>query len=721
VLPAKPWENVREGMRAVTPESSEIRPQAAVAPPEAPKSDPLSPVWVLLLESVSLLYISAPFLIFCLYWLRPIYSIPLAIAYVATLAWGGRRAVLWSRENAADVPFWQSVTSGWRPFLGVVVLSFACVACTGVGGLTFRFADYVTYDSLLKLLMGGEWPVGAAIERSSGTSLMPGVYYWAYFLPSAFVGKLAGWNGAHLFQYFWSSLGVLLVLLWFLRILGVLQIRYALMFLFFAGLDVLGYIATSHLPDGDKLTWADYLTGTYWWSIGPGWMAHWTANWALLTPEGTAVSGGVFYRFYGPLSFLFDGVIHVLPSWLLLMTVLHDVLRRKTLERAFFLTSILPLCSVFVTMGAVPMLAMAAWHTRLKGLFTPGNVVVGPIIVLLFALFYQHEEQDIVGGWLWKFQDLGETGPMLLLYYVVSFGILAAVAPSMQGDGFRPGRVWFYGVLAVFLFAPWYRMGLFNDFTTKFVIPSQLVFMICLATALLRPEGAHAVLRKRLVVACLVVGAWSGIGIIHRAVQFGFGFNPPSFERTVHPTEEWGKQGDMHVQSFTQEEFFWKYLARPVEYQPTPPNPVIADIDFKSPRTLPEHFVFFGGEAVKNESGFVIKTKGNTPFLRKYDQYLYTDKIGSIDLVHSVVDAEGNTPDYRIVFQWADDAAVARHGDTWPFHRWYSPVLYPKNALVTANSYWRNSVVQFALSLEIDGPPDAEYTVTLERLNFMQR
>ena len=673
------------------------------------------------LEAVSLAYITAPFLIFCFAWLRPMLSVPLGIAFLVCLVWGARRATL-EAPSAPDGQNWQAWLRQFGPRFGWLLLATAIiVACTGVGALTYRFADYVTYDSHLKMLVQGDWPPGVVLDFDGEEAYFPVVYYWAYHLPAGLVGSMLGWEAVFPFQYVWNTLGVFLLLAWFLRILRVFQLRYAFLFLFFAGLDLVGYLATTPLPDGEDVTWVDYLTGTFWWSTGPGWMAHWTANYSLLTPEGQEIAGGIFYRFYGPLSFLFDGVIHILPGWLLLMVVLHDVLRRRTLERAFFLTSILPLCSVFLTMGAVPLLAMAAWHTRLRGLVTPGNMLVGPVIVFIFMLYYQHESVEIISGWLWEFQDLGETWDYLLLYYMVSFGVLALVAPSMKGDGYRPGRVWFYGALAVFLLAPWYRMGLFNDFTTKVVIPCQLAFLVCLATAIIRPEGPAAQLRQRLLVACLVVGAWSATGIIHRALHFGFSFNPPPIERVTLPAEEYFRQVD-HRQVLSEETFFWSYLARPLSYQGVPPNPAIEDFDFTLSELPLDDWIPFGEAQSEPGTGFVIHTPGNDALLRNNSLIIDTSRIGSIELTHTLVDDEGNTPEYRIVFLWADDDALGQRGDYWPFHRWNSAVLWPVDALVSANPYWRGTVVQFALYLEVpDAEPGARYTVTIERLQFLQR
>lgn len=671
-----------------------------------------------MLEAVTLIYLGCHVLVFLAGWVRPAMSIPLMFAWVLFATYTSARAMRWAGTVKLDA--WLPGESLRRPAI-LIGLVAATVACTGVGGLTFQFFDYYMYDIVYKMLV--HYPLPSAYRYfidDVPMSLLP-VYYWAYFLPSAVVGKLLGWDAGYLFQYFWNCLGVLITMAWFLRILGVFQIRYALLFVGFAGLDIIGYLVTTPLPDGEFLTWWDYFAGTFWWSTGPGWMAHWTANYSLLTPEGAAVSGGVFYRFYGPLSFLFDGPIHVLPAWIIIVVCLHDALRRRTVERAYFLTAMLPLCSVFVTVGAVPFLAMATWHARFRGLFSIGNVVIGPVLVLIFMLYYGSVQSDIVSGFLWEFQRLPETWLYLALYYATAFLIYAFVAPSMRGDGYRPGRVWFYGSLVVFILAPWYRMGVFNDFTTKVVIPSQIVFLVCLATAIRSPEGRYAILRQRVLVGLLIVGGWSATGIIHRAVTFGFSVSPTPYERVPYAPEEMAVRKADQLLFFDEDNFFWRYIARPLNWQyEVPENPTSYLIDFTQEREGIRE-MFFVDEVWQTEEGVVVRTPSHKPIVRLSGLDMDTRQIGHVVLDHTVTNAKGDVPDYRLTFNWVDARNAARRGSYWPFHRWEAAVLWPEEARITANPYWRGTVAELAIYFEAEGPDDAEYIVTVRELRFTLR
>lgn len=678
------------------------------------------------LELASLAYISLPVFIFFLGWLKFPIAAVLSTAFFVFMVHGSTRAINWAKEQEGpggpSIAYTDPVRLGIRAGLMVALIAF-CVACTGAGGMTFQFSDYWVYDGHLREMIEYPWPMGVILKNVDPPLEMPGAVYWGYWLPSGMVGRAFGWYPAYVFQLVWNIAGVLLATLWFLRIVGRASVGFVLMFLFFGGIDVIGYVVTTPLPDGVNVSWYDYFTGTFAWSTGRGWMSHWSANFSLLTAEGRDIMGGVFYRFYGLLSFLCDGPHHVLPEIVLILLVLHDALRRKTVERLFFLTSTLPLFSIFATIGTVPVLALSAIHTRLRGLLTPGNLVVGPLIVLMFLSYYSSVETKIPTGPLWAFQDVSKTWSYLLLYYFSAFLVYVIVAPSMKANGYRPGRMWFYTAVAIFLLAPWFRMGVFNDFTTKVIVPSQMVFVICLATAIAQPAGPMAHARRYALIAALVLGAWSGLGVLHRALDFGFTFKLPPMNRASFTVDHMLTTRDSN-QIFKDDTIFWNYLAKPVQYTEAPLNEPTEVYEFGT-RHNPEYWIYFTPKRRTTGDKLIVPTQGDEPFLRRDNMEVHTRLIGSIELDHRVYDEDGNVPDYSIIFQWANEEHLNPDDpEDWPFHRWRSNVVWPPQEPVnpiSANPYWRGTVKSIALYLDIHGDPSKTYTVEVEELRFMQR
>jgi len=675
------------------------------------------------LEAVTTFYLVTAPVIFFGGWLRWYYAAPIVLGYVGTMGWSAWRAYGWARDERQPSPGWVSPTLPQLLLTGTGILIMVpfVAACAGMGGFSYQFSDYAMYDANLKFLIDANWPPGAITDFPEAGTKMPGIYYWIYWVVPGLVGKFAGWAVAYLAWFFWNCFGLILALVWFLRLIGSYRLRFAVLFLFFGGVDLIGYLLTSPWPTESTTPAVDYLTGTFWWSIGRGWMDYWTVNFSLLTQDGESVMGGVFYRFFSHLSFLFDGPMHVLPGWVIILVVLHDAWRRGTVERSFLITSILPVSSIFVTLGMVPVLALSVWHTRARGLFTLGNCLVGPVIVLVLFLYYQGIESSFPNSWIWDFQDLGETWLYLLLHYFSEFGVYLLAFPALAANGYRPGRPWFYTAVALFILAPLYRFGIYNDLASKIIIPHQVIFLACLCMALIDPDGDRVQLRRRVLAVLLVLGCWSASGIVQRALGFGFGFDPPPKDQVRYSPEVLPEEPVVTIE-FYSDTFFWEHLARPVDYLSLPEIEPVLVYDFtKDVKHF--HWIPFSEDFQFTDAGLVIETEGDQALVRRDNVGLETNDIGTIFIEHEIepLDAD-EMPPYVIVFQWASPQDIARLGSHWPFHRWRSSALYPHRDSIKTNSYWRGEVKDLAVYLDVlGGDPEARYRVTIKRILFLER
>ena len=704
------------------------------APPPAPAAEASAPSGIHrieqplaagVLEAVTTVYLAtAPILFFC-GWLRWYIALPLVLAYAATMGWSAWRAYVWARDErlfTVERRAPSNVQLGCT-IIGILVFVPVAAASAGMGGMSFQFSDYAMYDANLRLLIEADWPPGLVTEHQQVRNELPGTYYWAYWLLPALVGKMLGWSAAYFSWFLWNCFGLTLALVWFLRLLDTYKLRFAILFLFFGGLDLIGYVLTSPWPGESESPLYDYATGTFWWSIGPGWMDYWTVNFSLLTEGGDGVMDRGFYRFFSHLSFLFDGPMHVLPGWVIILMVLHDVWRRDTVERAFLVTSILPLCSIFVALGMLPVLALSLWHTRAKQLLTIGNVLVGPLLVAVFYLFYQGIETAFPNNWIWEYEDLVQTWPFLLTHFLSEFGVYLFALPVLAANGYRPGRAWLLVAILMFLIAPVYRFGHYNDFSSKVLIPSQVIFLACICMFLLRPEGKRALLRSRVLTVMIVVGCWSASGILLRAVEFGFGFHPPLQEQVRHAPEVL-PSAPLATIDISNNTFFWKWLAGSVDYlDPEPIEPVLI-FDFTAQDLKPYQWISFSEEFEFTDQGLVIVTEGDQPLFRRDNLGLDTDMVGTIFIEHEIesLDDGGDVPRYVIVLQWASPRDIARLGSNWPFHRWRSAALHPHRDSVKTNSYWRGEVKDLAVYLDmLGGEPNDRYRVTVKRVIFLER
>lgn len=220
-----------------------------------------------LLRQLTLIYLAVPVAIFFLGWLR----LPLALLTTGLLAWTCWRTG-WRRKKTEHETMRLSLVA---LLLGGVLPSLVFVALSGAGGWGSGDSDWYKHDTILFDLIQRSWPV--TYQTSAGPALL--VYYVAFYLPAALVGKWTGsWMLASQALALTMFVGILLSLGW-LALLGRRGEeadaqpplprtgwwwRAVVVFFCFSGLDAVGKLGVNlylHLPafDGD---WYDVA----WWA-----------------------------------------------------------------------------------------------------------------------------------------------------------------------------------------------------------------------------------------------------------------------------------------------------------------------------------------------------------------------------------------------------------------------------------------------------------------------
>ncbi len=188
------------------------------------------------LHRISILYLTLPFILFLFDWVRLSIAIP-AVAIILFALWQLLKNPPLSMPRPEPVEgFHFSLTIPTAAFC--LLLTGAWVLLSGVGGYAFQNWDHHWRNAVLHDLINFDWPVYYTQPESGPVKML--VYYVGYWLPSALVGKLFGWQAANFFLFLWTWLGVFLVTLHLGTALKTSPIKTALLLIFFSGLDILG-------------------------------------------------------------------------------------------------------------------------------------------------------------------------------------------------------------------------------------------------------------------------------------------------------------------------------------------------------------------------------------------------------------------------------------------------------------------------------------------------
>src|SRR5262249_19477452 len=139
-------------------------------------------------------------------------------------------------ESTAEQTHGNRQRISWTQAAVICIAVSVFVGLNGVGGLGVQTSDWLKHNAILSDLINQSWPV--AYRTSAGEIAL--VYYVAYYLPAALVGKLGGWAAANIALFVCTVFGGVLAVLW-LTVLTRAPVWLCLLgFVFFSGLDVVG-------------------------------------------------------------------------------------------------------------------------------------------------------------------------------------------------------------------------------------------------------------------------------------------------------------------------------------------------------------------------------------------------------------------------------------------------------------------------------------------------
>ena len=521
-----------------------------------------------ILQSVSLVYISLPTIIFILGWIKPVYSIPLTFLILAGLYYSIKAG--WNftfireditdsseekkKQNAIEQSNKQQKTkiilskvngilSTPVVFYGsTLILVIVAVLFSGVGGYSIQDVDYAKHNAFFLDLTKYSWPLG---YEKTGPDDLPRYLntYLAYYLPSALVGKMFGFSVGYFFSFVWVCIGLFITLLWISRFTSKRSVLYLVLFIFFGELAYFGW--AKNLPDLD-IYGKNY---NY-------------ANWMFYLAQQSPVVKGLFWIVGSNHAFLANGPHHIFPSWICILMIFHDAVFRKKIDRIPFIFSFVPFVSAFMAMGLAPFLLLSALQNRFKTIFTFQNMVVAPLLIILAALFLFSNNALFEKGWIWKYVDIRDVWIYLLQFFLLSFGLYFILLPKkVTNFPAKAMRQWLYAsVLCIFLFT-FYRMGNYMDFPIKAYNPSWIIFQVCIISGISYTVTFIDRIRVSILILLLVVGSMGAFS------NFKFAGDNKLFIRKI--TEQ--NSNHIHligskVESLTLfsdgKTFFWQVLAK---------------------------------------------------------------------------------------------------------------------------------------------------------------
>jgi len=472
-------------------------------------------------------YLFLPVVIFFLGWIRWYIAVPLTALVVFCLV----RMVL---QHKTDRKFNINSDNLWLLF-GVLVVAVIWVWFSGIGRLSFQNEDHWARNRIFEMLVKYDWPVVLDVETETGTESHMLVYYIAFWLPAALVGKVLGTTAGYLFQAVWAVFGVLIV--WYLltQAIGAKKVWPLVLFILFGGLDIVGiWFKQGQLTPIDLSAHIERWPGKF-----------------------------QFSGFTTQLYWVFNQVIY---AWIIFLLIM----KQKDNKNLILIISAGVLQCPLPFIGMVPYLALKVlgkeregaklpkklWE-NIKETFTVNNVFGGGVVGLIS---YAYVAANVSGGKQSKIYSGLDKREFVYLW--LSFFLLEAGIYMILIYKYKKMKIIYWLTGAILLACPLIKIGNSIDFGMRASIPALIVLFVMVCRTLKESRKKKDWLVFVALCLCLAVG-WDGA--IHefcRSVK-------SSNESYVNNTAVYMKPGSedevINGNNFHgdgQNSFFARYLAR---------------------------------------------------------------------------------------------------------------------------------------------------------------
>ena len=392
-------------------------------------------------------YIIIPILLFIWGWL----AIGYAFMGTVVLAYGTYLAVLSHKDQGNALILQRSL-----PYLlGIAAVVIIWVALSGQGGFVYQNYDWHWRNAIFRDLTTHAWPV---YYQSTNCAL---VYYIAYWLPAALIGKIIGGQGGNVALFLWSLLGCLLTCYFIFRYFRRVSLPLLLLFILFSGLDVVGMLMQYlwfHLGGVDSNLWV-HATG-----LDKSLHLEWWAT---------------HFQYSSMTTQLYWVFNQALVPWLAFFLLMNTT----DLKSVFFLAAVtipfgpFPFIGLFLIAVFLAVRHLVSEENRLRafrGLLTLQNVLPPLVILIVFQLYYKSNATASNAGMHWLLFQFGPLERILyLVFCLLEFGVLALLLRKrFAGDGL------FAFIVVMLLLIPTFSFGGTADFCMRASIPALCMLFL---------------------------------------------------------------------------------------------------------------------------------------------------------------------------------------------------------------------------------------------------
>ena len=423
-----------------------------------------------LMASITYCYLTLPILIFVIGWLRWYWALTFGCCIVLGMVLCIKNdnidySVLFKKNNAFRIAI---------AFFMIVIWVFL----SGIGGVFFQNFDHGARTAIYRVLVEYDWPV---LSKEEPVGL---IYYIGFWLPSAVVGKLFGFQTGYKFQILWSVIGIFIVYSLICVMRKKVSIWPLVLVIMFSGLDIVGVLL---LYKPQAFNWILHIE-------------HWSrvAQYSSMTTQ---------------LFWVFNQAI---PAWI--ATILIYVGKNK--RNMLFILGTIFISSTFPFVGLIPfVIYYLFYHFKFKKeyileIFSVSNII-GVCVVggISFIYLIGNISSGSVGSATGMQKSLDMQIFLLVIFAILEYGIYMLILWTEKKNDLV-----YYIVLAMLVLCPIIKVGGEKDFCMRASIPALFILMLFCIEFLESWREKHCRKTKVILILLLCIGAITPVLEINRSV-----------------------------------------------------------------------------------------------------------------------------------------------------------------------------------------------------------
>ena len=344
---------------------------------------------------VGLLFLVVPICMQLFYWFNRLISIPLVIMLLMATY------LVIKKYKPLKEDEYKRIFNKKKIFFFIVLIVILNLL-SGAGGIFQQNWDYHGRNAIFRDLIYHCWPVrydytNLPYENAKfGNSAFLN-YYFAFWLPGAYIGKIVGFKCASIFMLLWQTLGVTLFFYYVIRYMKNIKYRYFFIFIAFGGLNVIGQVienlinGTSIMPIGTThidtsmgiFCMSSFVTQLFW--VFNQSLPAWIAVMLFLQQKNYKTCGYFFALLvpFGPFPML--GFLYLIFCYIIFGKKLDSLIDLKRFKE------LLTIPNFFGCISVLPIVFMYTLNESKKGVwfitaYQNGNLSSSIVNYLLFVL-----------------------------------------------------------------------------------------------------------------------------------------------------------------------------------------------------------------------------------------------------------------------------------------------------------------------------------------------